>query len=806
MRNLATATAARHDTEVHIVGWGSCTAVGLTPLSIAAAVQAGISQFEEHDYLLGANGQPIVVAQVPCLARSGASIDRMQQLAARAAREALIALAGKLPGKIPVIVGVPAARPGLPAHHIDELRNRLGKLLTSFAADSSLTTVAGGHASGLIALAQGCAALRDGAEFCLIGGVDSYLGCTDPAVSRPAGLIDGALNPAAVDPETLELLSAAGKLHSVETPWGFIPGEGAGFCLLASAQAVDRHELQPLAQILSVAVTREEKLANTDEVCLGEGLSAAFHQVLRQLPPEEGQVDRMFCDLNGDAYRADELGFTLTRTAAHFAQPQAFSAPATCWGDVGAASGPLCINLAIASCASGFHGPVALCYSGSETGERAATVISCAGSISDHLLVTNVSADASAHAEQVVRQHAEDAAFLFQTRGNLLHAPHIALRDLHRYDARLAAHLQGLRAAGDRGRQICESLLESPDNGTVSVALMLATEERNQLEIGRLLALAESVPSLRPGAISVFGWIAAQCLRGTVKDLLSSASPFRRLVGIASCSLHRVDPGAYLSAAIDDDDSALRACALRAAGELGRQDLLPSCERCLQDQDPACRFNAAWAAVLLGNQGTGLDVLLSFLTAEQPFAREAMSLALKVISPAEASEVLKSLAAGPDGQRVLIRGVGVIGDPYYVPWLIAQMQTPQLSRLAGESMSLITGLDLTSLELARAQPEGFQSGPNDDPDDETVAVDEDDNLPWPDPERLEVWWHRNASRFQPGTRHFMGQLISVGHCGNVLFEGFQRQRIAAALHLALLQPGTALFECRAPAWRQQQLS
>jgi uncharacterized protein (TIGR02270 family) len=132
------------------------------------------------------------------------------------------------------------------------------------------------------------------------------------------------------------------------------------------------------------------------------------------------------------------------------------------------------------------------------------------------------------------------------------------------------------------------------------------------------------------------------------------------------------------------------------------------------------------------------------------------------------------------------------------------MQTPALSRLAGESMSLITGLDLTSLELARAQPEGFQSGPNDDPDDETVAVDEDDNLPWPDPDRLEAWWHRNASRFQPGTRHFMGQLISVEHCGNILFEGFQRQRIAAALHLALLQPGTALFECRAPAWRQQQ--
>lgn len=38
----------------------------------------------------------------------------------------------------------------------------------------------------------------------------------------------------------------------------------------------------------------------------------------------------------------------------------------------------------------------------------------------------------------------------------------------------------------------------------------------------------------------------------------------------------------------------------------------------------------------------------------------------------------------------------------------------------------------------------------------------------------------------------------------LLREGFQRQRIAAAEYLCLLQPGTPLFYTSAPAWRQKR--
>ena len=95
--------------------------------------------------------------------------------------------------------------------------------------------------------------------------------------------------------------------------------------------------------------------------------------------------------------------------------------------------------------------------------------------------------------------------------------------------------------------------------------------------------------------------------------------------------------------------------------------------------------------------------------------------------------MLQQLAQDKRHVRSLVRAIGVAGDPFYVPWLIKQMDEPALARLAGEAFSLITGLDLAYLDLERKPPEGVDFGPNDDPDDDNVAMDEDDSLPWPDP-------------------------------------------------------------------------
>lgn len=152
----------------------------------------------------------------------------------------------------------------------------------------------------------------------------------------------------------------------------------------------------------------------------------------------------------------------------------------------------------------------------------------------------------------------------------------------------------------------------------------------------------------------------------------------------------------------------------------------------------------------------------------------------------------------------MIEGSGIAGDPVYVSWLINQMHDETTARRAGESFSLMTAADLVPLKLDRPQTEGFESGPNDDPDDANVEMDFDEGLPWPDPDKVEKWWAANAHRFHKGTRYFMGAPVTRAHCIDVLKNGYQRQRILAAHYLCLLDPGTPLFNTSAPAWRQQR--
>jgi uncharacterized protein (TIGR02270 family) len=225
------------------------------------------------------------------------------------------------------------------------------------------------------------------------------------------------------------------------------------------------------------------------------------------------------------------------------------------------------------------------------------------------------------------------------------------------------------------------------------------------------------------------------------------------------------------------------------------------------EKDAERRFEAARSALLLGDRQAALGALVVFAGEVGPYQRAAAVLALKVLPATQAHALLQAFAQEDTAARILIRGIGAAGDSHYVPWLIAQMGDLKLARRAGESFSTITGLDLAATDLELKPPEDHAAGPNDNPDDEDVAMDEDESLPWPDAQKIDAWWQANGYRFPPGNLCFMGDSISPEYCLSVLKTGFQRQRIAAAEHLSPMTPGTPLFNTAAPAWRQQwQLS
>jgi uncharacterized protein (TIGR02270 family) len=404
----------------------------------------------------------------------------------------------------------------------------------------------------------------------------------------------------------------------------------------------------------------------------------------------------------------------------------------------------------------------------------------------------------------VVEQHVEESSFLWLLRDSAVHEPHYSLSDLAHLDNRIDAHIDGLRIAGDQGWALCKEALAWEEAGEVFTASILAFENSAEERVQAVLDAGIIPPELSRGLVSALGWLDYQQAEDHIQELLNSESSDFRRIGLAASAVRRQDPGRPLLDALVKTDPLLRVRALKAVGELGRRDLLPLLKEHLNSQDDDSRFYAAWSAALLGDTAS-VGVLCEIALSIGPRAERATNTALRQMNLSEAQAWLRGLPDDPGYQRLAVIGAGVIGDPVLIPWLIQMMEDPELARVAGESFTMITGIDIAYEDLEGECPEGFEAEPTESPEDEDVELDSDEDLSWPEPGLISDWWTKNKGQFRDGTRYLIGQPISAEHCQQVLRSGFQRQRTAAALELAMLDPGQPLFEVRAPGFRQQQI-
>ena len=406
--------------------------------------------------------------------------------------------------------------------------------------------------------------------------------------------------------------------------------------------------------------------------------------------------------------------------------------------------------------------------------------------------------------EPIIIQHREEAAFLWLLRDAAVHAPHYSLPDLAELDDRVEAHLDGLRIAGEAGWEICKEELSWEEAGEVFVTAVMALESGLDERYEAVLEAASASVEQSRGFISALGWLPYTQAQPYVNRLLAAESATLRRIGMAAAAIHRQDPRHYLKEALTDEDPLLRARALKAVGELGRRDLAQVVRHAMQDEEEACRFWAAWSAALLGDLYAS-QILRPIAEQGGVYAERACGMALRTMRLSDAHAWQQQLAERPEHHRLAVFGAGVIGDPTLVPWLIEQMEIPEFARVAGEAFTMITGVDLAYDDLEGEWPEGFEAGPTEDPEDENVEMDADEDLPWPEPELIQEWWNGHQGAFRAGTRYLLGQPIEEASLQTALRNGTQRQRAAAALELAIMKPGSPLFEVRAPGFRQLQM-
>ena len=160
-----------------------------------------------------------------------------------------------------MFLGLPEVRPGFTREDADAVRAGLQQWTDLPGGVAEVTVFPEGHAAGLRALATAADRIRNGtAEACLVGGVDSYF-----------------------HPATLVWLDGHRQLSDEAARSAFVPGEGAGFCLLTNRRVRDLLGVPAPLRVVRTAVGRETKVIKSDAVCLGEGLTEVVRAVLPPL-------------------------------------------------------------------------------------------------------------------------------------------------------------------------------------------------------------------------------------------------------------------------------------------------------------------------------------------------------------------------------------------------------------------------------------------------------------------------------------------------------------------------------------------
>lgn len=343
-----------------IVGIGMMTAIGLSAAETAASVQAGTMRFAESA-IVDRRSRPFTLAEVPedglpglaepLLARGlTARAARMLRLATMPLRECTAGLPERLL-PLPLALALPETETPLPldtAAFVAALASQVTGVVEAGESGAAFR----GRAGGIAALGLAADAVRTGRlEFVIAGGVDSFR-----------------------DLHVLGTLDVEGRVKSADNLDGFIPGEGAAFVLLASRRAALGEGLEPLASIAGSAEADEAGHLYSEQPYRGEGLAQAVARALAAGPPAT-PIHEVYASMNGEAHWAKEWGVTFIRNQRAFAPDHRMHHPADCFGDTGAACGPLLVGLAARALADGQARTACLAYASSDRGARAAILM-----------------------------------------------------------------------------------------------------------------------------------------------------------------------------------------------------------------------------------------------------------------------------------------------------------------------------------------------------------------------------------------------------------------------------------------------
>jgi len=342
--------------KAYIAGIGMITSVGANTAMTAASVNAGISGYQVSTFF-NQQRQPITMSAIPSEvytlveveieegAHYSIQYDHIIKMAVIALREAISSHSFAQP--IPLVLAIPedANDNYIPANLL--ITNLLKQKDLPLRADR-IRFMSTGRAAGIQGLELALHYLyQQGESHVLLGGSDSYWNA-----SRIYEL------------DKFERLLASNRMD------GFAPGEGAGFLLLSrdpkDAMSYDNYSIA----LSQPGNSQEVGHYYSEQPYRGDGLDQAFKQALSGYTGK--RVQAIYTSMNGENHWAKEYGVAYTRNKAAFSETVKTEHPADCFGDLGAAMGPVLLGLAASSLFKQSGVATHLVYSSSDRAWRAA--------------------------------------------------------------------------------------------------------------------------------------------------------------------------------------------------------------------------------------------------------------------------------------------------------------------------------------------------------------------------------------------------------------------------------------------------
>ncbi|MGX9179710.1 HEAT repeat domain-containing protein [Mesorhizobium sp. BHbdii] len=307
----------------------------------------------------------------------------------------------------------------------------------------------------------------------------------------------------------------------------------------------------------------------------------------------------------------------------------------------------------------------------------------------------------------VVRQHAEQAAFFWAQRYTLMQDDPPDLDVVAGVDRRLEANLDGLRIAGPAAWQFVVAAYEDfPEKGELFLYGWMAIEQNDGRRIAEAVEFGRQCEDDARGLVGALAWHKPGTIAPLVRGWIGAPDALKRFLGVSACLGHGVDPKQMLARLVRDPDTRVRATSLRLAGKLKRADLVNELTAGLNDAEEITRFWAAWALTELGSGDLASRELRKVAVAGGPDALTALRAAVKAAPDKEVRTWMGALLRSPETAPLAVRGAGMLGDRTILHWLVHQMRNPALAVAAGAALMELfpeaRGADLFTTEPSQA--------------------------------------------------------------------------------------------------------